>query len=113
MENKNLEEKEVKEVKKVDSEKKINLNYIEFIKNLIIEKVVVDSKNKELVEKKYKEIVDLRFNNIKRVSKRIDRKEISGRKILVLSNMGVSEKEYNRVNKLVMELSSEKKRNYF
>jgi len=101
-----------KEIRKV-AEKKINIDYILFIKKLINSKIEVTQKNKESIERIYKEVVNLKFNNLPRVANRIDRKEIKSKKTEILAKNKLSEKDYNSINQLVILLSKQKKNNYF
>lgn len=90
-------------------EYKVNINYLELVKELLNSKIEVSKANKELIEKKYNEIVNLKFSNLNRVSYRNNRKEvIEKRNKYLLSELKVSEKDYNRVDKKLNIVSKER-----
>ena len=101
MENKEVEVKEVKEYK-------ININYINFIEEVIKNKII----SKEELKNKYNEIVSLRVNNIKRVDRRNKRKEVKEVLIGVLKSKNIDIKEYNKVSKEVLEKFNKRSNNY-
>jgi len=101
MENK----KDNKEV--VESNYKINLDFFNFIK-VVNEKKLKDI---ELIKKEYNNIVNLNWSNRKNIIKRSNRKEVEEKKNIVLKNLGVDIKDFNRI---IEEIKvSEKSNNYF
>jgi len=101
-----MENKEV-EIKK-NKEYKININYINFIEEVIKNKII----SKEELNKKYNEIVNLRVNNIKRVDGRNKRKEVKEVLIGVLKSKNIDIKEYNKVSKEILEKFNKRSNNY-
>ena len=102
MENKKIDNKEV-----VESNYKINLDFFNFIK-VVNEKKLKDI---ELIKKEYNNIVNLNWSNRKNIIKRSNRKEVEEKKNIVLKNLGVDIKDFNRI---IEEIKvSEKSNNYF
>ena len=94
-------------------DKKVNINYLEFISDLVKNKTEVTELNKEEIEKKYSEIVSLKFSNLKRVSTRNSRKEvIEKRNKFLVNELKVEAKDYNRVDKLVVSLANKRSNKY-
>ena len=102
-----------KKNKVVESEKKINLNYIIFIGELINSKILINEKNKDNIIKLYSEKVNLRFSNLSRVNNRILRKEVSEKLNIVLEKNKIEKKEYIKVCEKVKDLSRLRSNNYF
>ena len=102
-----------KKNKVVESEKKINLNYIIFIGELINSKILINEKNKDNIIKLYSEKVNLRFSNLSRVNNRILRKEVSEKLNIVLEKNKIEKKEYIKVCEKVKDLSKLRSNNYF
>jgi len=102
-----------KKNKVVESEKKINLNYINFIGELINSKILINEKNKDNIIKLYSEKVNLRFSNLSRVNNRILRKEVSEKLNIVLEKNKIEKKEYIKVCEKVKDLSKLRSNNYF
>lgn len=98
---------------KIVSEKKINIDYILFIKRLIDNNIVVGEKNKDKIIKFYKEVVNLKFNNLERVGRRVNRIEIVDKKREILKNEKIEEKEFNKISNKVILLSRIRKNNYY
>ena len=102
--------KENKVNKKLVKEYKVNVSYLEFISKLSNSKMELSKDNKESIESIYNEIVSLKFSNMSRVSYRNRRKEVIEKRNNYMSNeLKLSEKEYNRVDKKVMEISKERR----
>ena len=94
-------------------EKKLNVSYIEFISELIKNKIVVGDKNKENIVKRYNEKVKLNFNNVSRVSNRCERKEIVEKLDIILKENNMEKKEFLVVSEKVRNLSRRNGSNYF
>jgi len=103
-------EKKNKVVKK--KEIKLNVSYLLFIKDLINSKLEIGEKNKSEIENKYSEIVNLRFNNIKRVDKRVNRKENIIKLNSFLEKEKIDKKLFREVSKKVVEISNKRVSNY-
>ena len=104
MENKN---------KVVKSEKKLNINYLVFIKKLVESKLEVKEVNKEKIIELYKEVVNKRFSNIKRVDNRVKREEIKDKFNSKILDLNLNEKDFNKVSEKVVLLSKEVKINNY
>ena len=98
MENKNIV---------VKSEKKLNINYGEFIKELKESSLDIKVENKDSIIKLYNEIVNLKFNNIKRVDFRVKREENKDKLSNELKRLKVSKEEFNKLSGEVVSLSKE------
>ena len=100
-----------KEVK-VEVVKRLNINYLEFIKALKNSKISLEDSNKDKIKSLYSSIVKLRFTNLERVNKRVNRKEISKELLSELKSRNISLEEFRAMGEKVVSLSSKKVRNY-
>lgn len=90
-------------------EVRLNINYIDFIKEVKERKL----KNKEDIIKLYGEVVNLRFNNIFKIDFRSKRKELSKVLVEVLRERNLSIEDFNRISKEVLSLRKEDKRSNY
>ncbi len=104
---------EKKKISKVKVEKKINLNYLEFVSFLLKEKKGVNEKNKEYIKKEYENRVNLRWSNMCRVVKRVEREEVREKLRSILNEYKINEKELIKVNKELILISKKRSNNYF
>jgi hypothetical protein len=103
-----------KEVKKVEvkSIKRLNINYIDFIKELKNRKLVLENSNLDSIKSLYSSLVKLRFSNIERVNSRINRCELNKELVEELKERNMEIKEFREIGDKLINLSSEKIRNY-
>lgn len=88
-----------------ESEKKLNVSYIDFIEELIKEKIEIGVKNKEKIIRKYGEIVKLRFNNCERVIGRVEREEVKEKLEGVLKERDIEYKKFLELNNKVRSIN--------
>lgn len=108
---KNIEVKKVVEVKEKRSFK-VNLNFINFINELINSKIDINKNNKLDIEKKYKELVNLKFNNMSKISSRNNRKEVIKGVNSYLSSKNIDLNKYKEIEKKVVNISKKRVSNY-
>ncbi len=102
-----MEKKENKGIVK-SKEIRLNIDYVNFISSVILEKM----EDKRLIEEKYNNMVGLRWNNIERVNKRVNRKGFESNIKNMLKEKGVSYMEFRDKCKVIVDKEKEGNKNY-
>ena len=95
-------------IKNLEVEYRVNLNYLDFINNLIENKVSLESENINLIKDLYSKEVNLKFNNIKRVDFRsLKRVEVKDNiKKFIEVEYKKSYKDFLNISSKLLELSN-------
>ena len=107
-----MENKKNMGVNKISKVKRLNINFIDFIKELKENKVSIEKVNKSKIESIYNSGVKLRFSNIERVFKRSNRKELNKELLKELKSRNISLEEFKKYGDNLINISNEKKLNY-
>ena len=102
-------EKENKEVRK-ERVIKLNINYLDLIKELSLKKELLN--NKEKVINLYENKLNLVFNNIERVNKRVNRKELNSLKLNYLKEINLKEEDFKLISKKLLDFNSKRDNNF-
>lgn len=97
----------------VKKEIRLNINYLDFIKNLSNEKIEISNNNKEKIIKFYENSLNLRFNNLERVNNRVMRKELKEVRENYLKEINLSNEKFINISKKLLEMSKNRKSNNF
>jgi len=100
----------MKEVKKVSKEIRMNVNFLNFIEKVKVEKL--ESVNKEKLESVYESEMGLVFNNVKRVYSRVKRSLLNEVLVSELKKRNMSKEEFLRIGDKLVSGSKERNNNY-
>ena len=101
--------KEIENKREIEKVERINLSYLDFIKE--IENKEIKEDNKKEIESIYSNLVNLRFNNIKRVDYRVKRIELRENLIKELENRNIDLNKFMEISKKVISISGEDNEN--
>ena len=107
MENKKMENK--KEVRK-ERVIKLNINYLDLIKDISLNKEILNNKEKVII--KYENSLNLVFNNIERVNNRVNRKELKEVKENYLKEINLSNLDFNNISKKLLDFNKKRNNNF-
>ena len=102
-------EKENKSIRK-ERVIKLNINYLDLIKELSLKKELLN--NKEKVINLYEEKLNLVFNNIERVNKRVNRRELNNLKKDYLKEINLEEKDFKLISEKLLDFNKKRNNNF-
>jgi len=96
--------------KTTQKEIRMNVNFLDLVKKIKTEKL--EAVNKEKLAEIYEQEMGLTFSNIERVTKRTQRKELNQVLSVLLKERDLALPEFQRITKILVDASKEKKNNY-
>ena len=89
---------------------KLNINYLDLIKDISLNKEILNNKEKVII--KYENSLNLVFNNIERVNNRVNRKELKEVKENYLKEINLSNLDFNNISKKLLDFNKKRNNNF-